>query len=513
MSDPAATTEHAFEHRYTPLRVIEIVQTVLTALMLAFIFRAYFIEAFIIPTGSMASGLTGDHSTRVCPTCGWAYDFGPMSSAFVGTDHVFRGGARVRCPNCHDIAELEENQIISKAGDRILVHKWPYLLSGPQRWDVVVFRDPADPQQSFIKRLVGLPGEEIEIIDGDVYTRGPTDDEVQIRRKTLAAQSSLWTIVFDQNSLPRQDDDPSRNARWIPDLEQSSLDGHWSGYDTREISYECSDDLSRRLRFAPLQSPYYLQDMHGYNGGTSGGGDGPPYVGDARLRFTLTPEDARGSLTIALRRDGRQFHATLDFAGRASLETVADSASDDRSIWQDHEIPQLVPGRPVRVEFSHLDYRVSVTLDDQEILASNEQQYRPNPPALRDFRRTEALEFSLLASGGGFRLGDLRIDRDVHYSYSRNNTLRAYANSPFALRQGEYFVLGDNTAYSHDGREWYRVGPHLELDAEAGRYRIGTVRYDQIVGQAFFVYLPGLLPIDEAGRFRIPDLGRVRFVR
>ncbi|HOO17196.1 MAG TPA: S26 family signal peptidase, partial [Phycisphaerae bacterium] len=45
-------------------RIVETLQTVLTALLLAFVFRAFLVEAFIIPTKSMAHSLLGAHATR-----------------------------------------------------------------------------------------------------------------------------------------------------------------------------------------------------------------------------------------------------------------------------------------------------------------------------------------------------------------------------------------------------------------------------------------------------------------
>ena len=67
-------------------------------------------------------------------------------------------------------------------GDRILVMMFPYdlpFLPGsrpPERWDVVVFRYPEEPEVSYIKRLVGLPGETIRISHGDIYVK-PADGE------------------------------------------------------------------------------------------------------------------------------------------------------------------------------------------------------------------------------------------------------------------------------------------------------------------------------------------------
>lgn len=59
-------------------------------------------------------------------------------------------------------------------GDRILVTKRVEQL---RRGDIVIFRHPADPSKSFIKRVVGLPGELIEISDGKVLVNGQSLQE------------------------------------------------------------------------------------------------------------------------------------------------------------------------------------------------------------------------------------------------------------------------------------------------------------------------------------------------
>lgn len=57
-------------------------------------------------------------------------------------------------------------------GDRILVTKFTYRFSSPQRGDIVVFRFPEDPKRPFIKRLVGLGGDYVEIQDGHLVVNG-----------------------------------------------------------------------------------------------------------------------------------------------------------------------------------------------------------------------------------------------------------------------------------------------------------------------------------------------------
>src|SRR3989344_2896960 len=59
----------------------------------------------------------------------------------------------------------------------LIIDEITYRFSNPQRGEVVVFRYPKDPRQFYIKRVVGLPGESIKIIDGVVYVNGTALDE------------------------------------------------------------------------------------------------------------------------------------------------------------------------------------------------------------------------------------------------------------------------------------------------------------------------------------------------
>ena len=58
-------------------------------------------------------------------------------------------------PNFHD-------------GDYLLVNELIYRVSEPQRGDVVIFKYPQNPSARYIKRVIGLPGETIEIVDGNI---------------------------------------------------------------------------------------------------------------------------------------------------------------------------------------------------------------------------------------------------------------------------------------------------------------------------------------------------------
>ncbi|HUS59221.1 MAG TPA: signal peptidase I [Planctomycetota bacterium] len=78
-----------------------------------------------------------------------------------------------------------------RPSDRILVNKLKLSVSEPQRWDVLVFKDPRNPSRNLIKRLVGLPGETLQIIDGDIQINGRKIEKPQSIRSVFYMDDSL----------------------------------------------------------------------------------------------------------------------------------------------------------------------------------------------------------------------------------------------------------------------------------------------------------------------------------
>lgn len=478
-------------------RALDILQTVLTGLILAFIFRAFLVEPFIIPTGSMANALLGAHATRTCPACGWEFSFAPLRNGDAASGAFVRP-PEIICPNCQLRMRPTAADTIPKAGDRILVHKWPYALGlfQPQRWDVIVFRDPAHADQHYIKRVAGLPGEVIEIIDGDVYIDG------HIERKPPQLQRGMWLIVFDQAHLPDPAASSGRRLRWICTEPPAPEGRGWSGMDTRVIRHRGHGGKPHVLTFNADTGREYLRDLYAYDGGSSG-----TFVGDVRIVAEVTLGAGDGWCRWMLSRPPYQFALQFDAAGDVELRMTSPAAPQFERLVGSRRGQAIHAGQPVAVEFGHVDYRVYVKLNGREVLTTTDDVYTPDIEQLRLDPGRRPVGIRLAAQDLDLDLRRLRIDRDVHYTRS-SYCERAYAGRPFTLRADEYFVLGDNSPDSHDSREWTEGGPHLPAD-----YRPGTVRADQIVGQAAFVYLPGLLPLDRRGRWFIPDLGRVRFVR
>lgn len=66
----------------------------------------------------------------------------------------------------------ESMENIIEPGDRLFGFRLAYTFQEPERFDVVIFRYPVDETQNFIKRVIGLPGENVEIREGNIYIDG-----------------------------------------------------------------------------------------------------------------------------------------------------------------------------------------------------------------------------------------------------------------------------------------------------------------------------------------------------
>ena len=74
-------------------------------------------------------------------------------------------------------------------GDRVFGNRLAYIKDDPERFDIVIFKYPDDESRLFIKRVIGLPGEVVEIKDGKVYIDGsPTSlDDSFIPEKMIGS--------------------------------------------------------------------------------------------------------------------------------------------------------------------------------------------------------------------------------------------------------------------------------------------------------------------------------------
>ena len=176
--------------------VRETIESIIVAIVLALMFRAYEAEAFIIPTGSMAPSLQGQHMDLECGNCNLRYRAGASneSSTSLSPDKI----VSTFCPICQFSTQIKNDvpDHVSNNGDRILVNKFIYDFSDPERYDVIVFKNPNNGKQNYIKRLIGLPGDDnILIENGDIYLMEDLGDGKFGKKITRKPPRKLRTVL------------------------------------------------------------------------------------------------------------------------------------------------------------------------------------------------------------------------------------------------------------------------------------------------------------------------------
>lgn len=155
----------------SPSWIRETVETIVIALVLAFLIRTFIVETFWIPSGSMEPTLM--------------------------------------------------------VGDRIMAYKLLYGINRVKRGDIIIFKFPLDPKKDFVKRVIGLPGDVIEIKEKEVYVNGKKLIEPYV------VHSDNWDTGF-----PRDEYGPVKippeSLFVLGDNRDSSEDSRYWGYVPKE---------------------------------------------------------------------------------------------------------------------------------------------------------------------------------------------------------------------------------------------------------------------------------------
>jgi len=177
------------------------IEAVVVALLLAFVIRAFVVQAFKIPSGSMLETLQiGDHLL----VSKFSYDVRLPSNIFLDTT---------------------DGKVLAKTGD-------------PERGDIVVFKFPEDEKKDFIKRIIGLPGETIEVREKLVYINGQAIDEPYAIHTKYTIQPirdnfGPYTVPEGQFFVMGDNREGSYDSRWWGPVKREKIVGkalviYWS---------------------------------------------------------------------------------------------------------------------------------------------------------------------------------------------------------------------------------------------------------------------------------------------
>ncbi len=376
----AAPLMHRVWHRFFPAEpdrdeesAADIVESIATAFILALVVREFAFEAFKIPTGSMEPTIYGESFGR-------------------------------------------------RKGDRLLAAKAPLLFGEPQRWSIVVFKYPLFRPTNFIKRLIGLPGEHVEIRDGDIYVNGkiaPKPDEVQ---------ETLWFPL-----APEQD-------------------GKWRGEGMRDS-------------FTPDNGGQWTFEQDAATGTSAADKTGwithDAGVGDVRASFDVDPSRL-GDGAVLVRIDGDKRRVELE-ARRDKMWLTAPGIGGAEGP-QKKELDVAGLGTSTfRLGFAVAD-RVVRVYRDGRLVCRVETADAPNIAASADHT-------SIGVAGGTARVSKIRLERDLQYGTN-------YSPNAWDVPAGRYFMLGDNTNFSRDSRAWRGRVFRFKSGAEPVVVDVESVRVD-----------------------------------
>lgn len=483
---PAATPPAQAHPHKTSETPKETVISIVIAFAMAFVFRGFVVEAFVIPTGSMAPTLLGQHMRFYEPSSGNDWEVGPWQAnrGLSGDYPTVQKNIRVHDPLSG--AEQTAREVPLRSGDRILVLKYLYAVFSPKRFDVVVFKDPHNtlpefptrPPDNYIKRLIGLPGEQIALVNGDVFVRTPRADDPphdplklwslpgwSIARKPTLVQEAVWQPVFDSALAPipepigfqrpwRADEsgwsfDAGRFYEWKPTPASATTS---LKFDQTRVRYSDRTSRENGIAYWSINDSYPynetpIDDFKSLRGAFA--------VPDTRLRAGIEPlaSPADGlSVSAVIVVNSHEFRAQIE-GDTARIRVRKPSGEAGVMVWQDVASAKVRPfeaDRVTNVEFSHADQALRLYVDDQLVIG----------PVTLDWTIAERFRF---ATGKPLE-GELARQRTGFDSNVLNNPALYARSAPEVRWDFEWKPTSTATTASSEPRvRLHRVGVDRDL--------------------------------------------------
>lgn len=428
----------------------EMLESFAVAFMLMLLMRNCLGENYQIPTGSMAPTLQGRHMDVLCSQCGYQYRTGASIENVDSSRGPSGEVTGTTCPICRFPMDLDKkanpNQS-SFSGDRIIVSKLAYLFDPPKRWDVIVFKCPADAKVNYIKRLIGLPGETLRIRHGDVSVLDTTtantatgEGRYKIARKPPEKVVAMLQVVDDTKYIPGLMRDAGWPSRWIafPASSDWRTEANLSEFNVQAkdantwLRYRHlvprEDDWDKVMHgVKPDRSGYdggLITDYYTYNDSRPRGYSDPiRWVGDLAVECQVDVTSPSGQLLLDLVEGGVHFTCRVEVdTGVASLGISSDTIRFENQQSQASNPPKGTtpfkgPGS-YQVRFANVDDQLFLWVNGQVIAFDAPTTYQPPDDVTPKWSLEDPGDFMPVGIGArqlSMRVSRLRVLRDVYY--------------------------------------------------------------------------------------------------
>lgn len=491
----------------------ETVEQIVIAFILAFVFRTFAAEPFVIPTGSMAPTLFGRHKEYTCIGCGYHNVIGASDELHDETGLLIsdRRIESAICLNCGAVNDVRDE--LAFTGDRILVTKYPYEIGDPERFDVFVFKFPEEPVTNFIKRLVGMPGETILIWSGDVYCRKVGENAFEILRKDPNTQRHIQIPVYDDQYPPTPLLAKGWPERWaavtpvrsdssvvvwneVADgfqhdaeertftLEEPAADWQWIRYRHYESRYEDWNALNRGSEVEndlTIQSrligdfcsynafvPYQI-DAHHVERSIEDIDWGPYWVGDLTVSFEVDVQNVAEEAVIQLElvEGVHRYRCRIDLqTGQAELLAVNDQNDPDEELPLAEAKTDLVGVGDHSIAFANVDSRLCLWVDGDLVDFGDAASYKSDALTGNDLpTESDLTPVGIAVRGAAVEVSRLLLERDIYYRADDS--------------QGGLAVMRNLVAAMDRPYEWSRIfDEHRMEEAHSPRGTIGRLEIE-----------------------------------
>lgn len=353
-------------------------------------------------------------------------------------------------------------------GDKVLVNKFVYHFTEPKNWDVIVF-DPPRSNHLFIKRLIGLPNQVIQLVNGDIYADG------RILRKPKIVEDSMLYCLYDSTQS-----ESHLNHFYQFEKEAWEISENWRISENHFSINKASGDLKfaypidmriESHKNTNLQVKHGLFEHRDRKNGRSQTHHDDSYsnlkVGDIRVEGKLKINDVAGVWQIVIFENEDVFKLLLNLDNNK-----AEVYKNTEMVWSSSVA--LSASNEYRFSFSNVDDKLS------GLIAGVEFEYLYVNENLAKETHSNGFEFK--AKDCNLEMSDIKVSRDIHYLLGDNNSAESTekvvnSNSEntyptYKPGSDDFFCLGDNVLDSQDSRAW------------------GFAKGSKIKGQAIFVLMP-----------------------